>query len=334
MATDWTEVSRGVRERLLDTNFRHIRIHYHADPLKDEKWAKKASIRYGGMQSAKWRREMEIDYSAVEGQPVYPMLGFEHIQHYPFGKDWAIYRVVDHGIRHPCVCLWVAVNRHGDRHVFREYYMVGKTIAFNCEQILRLTPDDENVVQTLIDPSTRQRVPVSSKDKAPVSILSLYNQSFGFACVLGDNSRAGYDAVRDGLLSVLARKVIREGKLENSSAFAKEYFGEVELTGAELEAMAHKPALTFEPSVPRVYREMRNLRFKDVIGDVTQKAAPEEIMDFEDDGPDCVRYAMQSKIRFVEGIMKPQKGSHLWELARRRMNKNPRYVNRKRRAYA
>lgn len=322
MPTDWLQHSKGLQERRLDTNFCHVRLHYSADPEKDDIWARKHSVRYGGMNSPKWRREMEIDYTAVRGQPVYPMLCQTHIKHKLFDKKWAFYRVLDHGIRHPTVCLWVAVNQAGDVHVYREYYMTNKTIPFNCHEILRRSA--ENVIDTYIDPSTKQRIPLGSKDKAPVSILSIYNDSFGFSCCLADNSRVGYDTVRDSLLSTLARDALRSGTIEEG--FAKEYFGEFCLSDTEFMSMAQKPSLTFEPSkTVRVFKEMRNLRFKEITGDPTEKAAPEEIMDFEDDGPDCVRYAVQSGLDFR--ICRPQKGSYLEEIRNRRYA-NPRRIKR------
>ncbi|HEC62283.1 MAG TPA: hypothetical protein ENI27_08525, partial [bacterium] len=323
MPTDFITHGIGIQERRLDTNFCHMRIHYSADSEKDAEWAKKHSIRYGGMKSPKWRREMEIDYTAVSGQPVFPMLSQSHIKHIELDKNWCVYRVIDHGIRHPTVCLWVAINHAGDRHVFREYYMTDKTVDFNCHEILRrsecsseaATPKQGSpgVVGTLIDPATRQRIPISGKDKAPVSVLSLYNDSFGFDCELADNSKAGYDTVRDGLLSVLARETIASGHAEGE--FAKEYFGEFAMSNAELLAMASRPALTFGLHVPKCFKEMRNLRFKEMTGNYTEKAAPEEIMDFEDDGPDCVRYGMQSKITFR--TVRPQRGSYLDIIQRR-----------------
>lgn len=328
MATEWKEVSTGVKERRLDSEFCHVRIHYTTDTEKDPQWVKRHSARYGGIDTPKWRREFEIDYTAVRGQRVYPMLNVPHIQKLDISK-WAYYRVIDHGIRHPTVCLWIAVNRSGDRHVYREYYMTNKTIPFNVQEIMRRTGENEPIVATLIDPATRQRVPLSMKDKSPVSVLSLYNNEFGSSCTLADNSKVGYDTVRDGLLSVLARKAIREGVLEEGDRFAKEYFAEFELSTPELLSMASKPGLSFEPSCRRCYTEMRNLRFKEITGDVTQKAAPEEIMDKDDDGPDCVRYAMQTKLKWQPHRRQPQPGSHLWSIEKRRLNtRNPRYVKR------
>lgn len=324
MATDWNDAGKGIQVRKLDTAYCHVRIHYSADPEKDPAWVSRRSARYGGVDTPKWRREMEIDYTAVQGQPVYPMLSAVHIA-MRITADMAIYRIIDHGIRHPMACLWMGVARNGDRHIFREYYRSGATIQVNCQEVLRLTVG--NVVDTLIDPATRQRVPLSGKDKAPVSVLSLYNNALGRSCRLADNSRAGYDSVRTALLSTLARKAVSEGFVDEHSHFAKQYFAKFSLTTHELLEMSRHPTLTFDPSCVRVFREMRNLRFRDLSGDPTEKAKPEEIMDFENDGPDCCRYGVQTKLRWKKPTTDPQPGSPLWDIQRKqRARRNKRYA--------
>ena len=93
--------------------------------------------------------------------------------------------------------------------------------------------------------------------------------------------------------------------------------------------MANHPTLTFDPMCIRVFREMRNLRFKDISGDPTEKAKPEEIMDYEDDGPDCVRYGVQTQLRWMKPETCPQPGSYLAEIQQRQSERsNPRYVKR------
>lgn len=323
MATDWTEIMTGVCERELDTHYRHIRIHYSADAEKDDAWVRRNSARYGGVQSPKWRREFEIDYSAVTGQPVYPMLSDAHLCVKPV-EGMTVFRVIDHGIRHPMVCIWVGVNRSGDRHVFREYYRTGATIPVNCSEVLHRS--SEPVRDTYIDPATRQRIPLGTRDNQPVSVVSMYNRSLGIPCRFADNSRVGYDAVRNGLLSTLARNALRDGIVDADSQFCKTYFKEYALTAWELEQLASKPALTFDPACMRVFREMRNLRFRDLSGDPASKAQPEEVVDFEDDGPDTVRYAMQSNLKYTS-IGRAVKGSPFWQIEQKRKT-NPRYVER------
>ena len=327
MATDWEDVAKGIQVRRLDTAYCHVRIHYSADPEKDGEWVSRRSARYGGVDTPKWRREMEIDYTAVQGQPVYPMLSDAHIA-MRITTDMAIYRIIDHGIRHPMVCLWMGVAKNGDRHVFREYYRSGATVQVNCQEILMMTVG--NVVDTLIDPATRQRVPLSAKDKAPVSVLSLYNNALKIPCRLADNSRAGYDSVRNALLSTLARKALEEGYVDEHSHFAKQYFAKFSLTTPELLEMSLHPTLTFDPKCVRVFREMRNLRFKDLSGDPTEKAKPEDVMDFEDDGPDCVRYGVQTKLKWKKPTTEPQPGSPLWDIQRKqRARRNRQYARQR-----
>jgi len=314
MATDWTETMNGVSERKLDTNYHHVRIHYSADPEKDADWMRRHSARYGGTDSPKWRREMEIDYTAVKGQPVYPMLCADHKRVTPI-SDMTIFRVIDHGIRHPAVCLWVGVNKTGDRHIFREYSRSGATIPVNCAEILRMST--EAVRDTWIDPATRQRIPLGMKDNRPISVVSMYNKSLGFPCRFADNSSVGYDAVKNGLLSTLARKALLSGSVDPDSDFCKTYFTEFALTTYELEQLASKPALTIDPSCYKTFKELRNLRYKDVTGDVTGKAPPEAVMDYEDDTADCCRYAMQSKLNY-SSIGLCVKGSPYYDIMKKR----------------
>jgi hypothetical protein len=323
MATDWKDIMKGVQRRELDTEYAHVRIHYSADPLKDAAWVRRTSAKYGGVDSPIWRREFEIDYSAVTGQPVYPMLCSDHSQIHPI--EGTVFRTIDHGIRHPMCCLWVVVNKTGDRHVFREFYRSGGTVETNCAEVLRLS--EERVSATFIDPATKQRVPMGATDNKPVSVLSLYNKALDKPCRMADNSKAGYDTVRTGLLSTIARRVLREGSVDETSEFCKTYFREYRLTTYELEQMAARPALTFDPTCLRVFREMRNLRFRDVAGDPTTKGQPEEVIDVDDDGPDCVRYAMQSKLTFNDAVHY-EVNSPFWHIQQKRKKGSQRYAYR------
>jgi hypothetical protein len=292
LATAFTSVISGFNSRTLSTGYTHFRIHYTADPRKDADWAKKKAMSYGGMDSPKWRREFELDYYAVEGQRVYPMLSGVHIEPKNISTtDWTVYRIIDYGLRHPTVCLWVAVNVRGDRHVFREYYAWEKTIAYNCEEIRRRSL--EPVQATWIDPATRQRIPISQTNCAPSSIAAEFNKGLGCAVRFADNSAAGYESCKQSLLATLSWKANREG-VDPDSYLAREYFTGYGVSASEFVGMMNNPRLTFDPACSVVFREMQGLRFKAITGDASQKAAPEMVVDFEDDGPDCVRYAVQS----------------------------------------
>lgn len=330
MPSDWKEIMTGLKERDLSTGYCHLRIHYTADPRKDAAWARKKSLSYGGMDNPKWRREFELDYSAVEGQRVYPMLSETHLIHlmldYRMTQEYSVHRIIDYGLRHPTVCLWVSVNAAGDIHIFREYYAVEKTIEYNCQEILRRT--QEPIVSTWIDPATRQRIPLSQTNFAPTSIYDEFVKGLRCPIRFADNSESGYDKVRRALLSTLARQAHAEA-VSGESYFARNYFDSFGIQPSEFLAMAEHPALTISPACPRVFRELKNLRFAELTGSPSDKAAPEQIMDFEDDGPDCVRYAVQSKLKF-EVAEYVEVGSPLWE-ARQIYEQNRRSETRIRR---
>lgn len=270
---------------MLSTGFFHRFVHYSDDPEKNQDWVRQESLKYGGTASAKWQREMEGSWSVYGGQRVWPMASRTH--HHAIvvlDEAWTLFRVIDSGIRHPTVCLWGAVNQAGDRHYYREMFNVDKSIALNCREILRLTPDSEQISINLIDPETRKR---SRESLTP--FIQIYGEN-GIPCEAADNSAAGYDRVTDGLLSTLARKAL-------STGIMPQYLSEMNLNQDQIQLLASKPALTFDTRfVLQAFAQVENLRWKELTGDPALKAEPEKVVDKDDDGADCVRYGMQSAI--------------------------------------
>ena len=275
----FTQIVPGLYRRNLSTGFTHLRVHYSCDPYKDEQWADRHALRYGGKDSPQWRREQEIDYHAYAGQRIWPMLAEKYFNYQIDTEDWTKFRVIDQGIRHPTVCLWVAVNKQGDRHVYKEYYSTDRSIAMNCRAILSLS-EGERIAATYIDPSTRKRNAETLKP-----LISVYAEN-GLDCICADNSFAGYDAVTNACLSTLARVALRMGELPS-------YLAKLHPNQDQLLTLAARPALTFDLRFTnRCFRECCNLRWQVTRGDETQKAPVEKPVDKEDDGPDCVRYAV------------------------------------------
>lgn len=328
MATEWKQIipSRsqydkwGLRERRLDTGFYHVRIGFSADPLKDDEWARREALKYGGFLTHQWRREQGIDYKALGGQRIWPMLN-EKIHNSQIDiKDWTLFRVIDQGIRHPTVCMWVAINAKGDRHFYREYYATERSIAMNCRAILSY----EKVSGTFIDPAARKRNAETLK-----TAIQVYEEN-GIYCTPADNSFVGYDTVRNAALSTLARYALRTGKLPY-------YFEELKPNQDQLLNLASKPALTFDLRfTPRCFEECENLRWQELRGDEAQKAPREKPVDKDDDGPDCVRYAMQSPLycrKQKPGLIKFTNIEQIFT-ERRKQKKQQEILNRNaRRAY-
>ncbi len=307
-------VPTGVKVGELSSGFFHRFIHYTDDPARDDDWVKQESPKYGGINSAKWLREQEGEWDVYGGERVWPMLNRQFHVCLKDIKEMAVYRVIDHGIRHPTCCLWVGVNKNGDRHFFREYYATDRSVALNARAIISLTR--EEVCGNFIDPSTLKRVNFSTTDpeadkKGLTPLINLYGDN-GLYCELADNSSAGYDRVMEGLLSTLARHSLATGVLTS-------YLEEMKVSQEGLMLLAGRPSLTFSDACGRAFRETENLRWKEIVGDETQRAESQKTVDVADEGPDCVRYAMQSDLywRTPPKFYHPE--SYRAELARRRL---------------
>ena len=292
MASEWTQIiepgsqydEHGMKERMLSTKFCHLRVGFSCDPLKGDDWARRKALEWGGFESPKWRREQCIDYKAHSGQRIWPMFNRKVHNAIWDVSECSIFRVIDQGIRHPTVCLWVAVNAKGDRHVFREYYASNRSIAQNCRAILKMS--QEKVSGSFIDPSTRKR---SQESLTP--LITLYEQN-GIYCIPADNSFVGYDAVCTAATSTIAREAIRTGIMP-------EYLEELEPDQNQLLKIADKPALTFDLRfASRAYEQCAGLRWQQQTGDPTQTGTKEKPVDVDDDGSDCVRYALQSGLYY------------------------------------
>lgn len=286
-------------------------IHWSDDPAHDEAWADRTAAQYGGRQSSGWMREYEMK-PVAGGQPVWPMMTRSvHVEQRRFadilGPGWTRFRVLDHGIRHPTCCAWVAVNPRGDRYFYRQYYAAGRTIAENCLRILRMTEAGEEIAGTFADPAIWSRNPVTGQAFAEV-----YREN-GLELEKADNRGAGYDTVATGLVSSLAEWSLFHGEVH--AVFGKG------VDDAILESLREKPGLWFHPccadGVQSLYEECANLRWQDVRGDPFQHALPQKPVDVNDEGADVVRYAMHTSEVYYS-LPEPKMPETLGALIRRR----------------
>jgi hypothetical protein len=124
----------GVSYAMVSGTIPLLRIHYSADPAKrpgtaeGDAWREQAAKRYpGGITSARWRKEMEIEYRALggtkaipnwetwktNGRIVRPMHGAEHFK---------LYGSYDHGWTNPAAFHVHAINGDGRKFTLWEFY--------------------------------------------------------------------------------------------------------------------------------------------------------------------------------------------------------------------
>jgi len=95
-----------------ENRFNVIRLHYSADPDKDPdtpKGKKYIEQAKAGMPTEGWKREMEIDWSAGAGRPVYPDFTMRQVKKLKWHPELIIYRGWDRGRAHPA-CHWSCID--------------------------------------------------------------------------------------------------------------------------------------------------------------------------------------------------------------------------------
>lgn len=115
----------GLSERLTTGGLPVLRLHYSASEDKrpgtpdGDRWLADASEGYpGGVNSPRWRKEMEIDYTALSGTKLFPLWAQwqlnGHIVVPPFDPiGYKLYGSYDHGWRHPACYLVHGINADG-----------------------------------------------------------------------------------------------------------------------------------------------------------------------------------------------------------------------------
>ena len=110
--------------RLPESGIPVIRVHYSADPTMTPERVAVLPARYAS--DARWRREMESDYGAMEGERLYSEYKPEINDCEPFDVSdpsrWTIWMACDPHMRTPHAFLWEAFAADGDRVVCGEIW--------------------------------------------------------------------------------------------------------------------------------------------------------------------------------------------------------------------
>ena len=101
-----------------------VKLLYTADPTMTEE--RVAILRGKYTSEARWRREMLVEYTALEGELLYPEFNRERNLVDPFDcsdRDrWTIYMALDPHPRTAHAMVWEAFNKHGDCVVVGDFW--------------------------------------------------------------------------------------------------------------------------------------------------------------------------------------------------------------------
>ena len=114
----------GVRGWRTPTGVAVLRVHYTADPERcTDEWLTNQLVGYrGGMEGRDWRREMEIDFTAYKGDPVYPEFAATSMRNVTFSPALPLWRGWDFGFNHPAV-VFMQYDKNTDHlYIIDEIY--------------------------------------------------------------------------------------------------------------------------------------------------------------------------------------------------------------------
>ena len=263
-----------------------LETHYTADPHKDPEregaaWFAEAQKGYiGGVESPGWKTEMEIDYNAGGGDPVFPFAvpgspifidGFEPSKIMETHRFYAGY---DYGARNPSAFIVWSVDADGKAYAVWEVYEPCLDIGEHVAKIKRC-PYWDRIEYVMCDPSITAK---NQQTASGVRSLSEQFAEYGFYISPG---RRGAD--------VPAAHLFLSRYWENPQ----------------------EPKAFITKACPNLWKEVRDLRWaKHVSAGVAQrKNDPERIRDKDNHAWDATAYVMDSGLQAFVPAARPKPGA-------------------------
>jgi len=250
-----------------------LETHYSADPDKDpdrngKSWLIEAVKGYpGGMKSSGWRREMEIDWDIMGGDPVFEFL-LDHdskiftprLSHDVIVNDLELFGGFDYGIRNPSAFEVWGADKAGNLYAVWEYYKSGDTYKETAAAI-KSCPFYSKLRYIKADPSIWARTQQTANGIKSISEL------FSEEGIHFQPGRRGAD-------------------VPVSERFLGDYWAEPD-----------KPRAFITSACPQLRREMTNLRWKEHRSALVAatKNNPEEIVQKDNHGYDATAYLIDSR---------------------------------------
>lgn len=291
----------GLEERITTGGISVLTLHYAADPEKrpgtpaGDVWLRKATQGYpGGIASPRWQKEMEIRYGALGGQALFPrweewrINGHIVVAHVAL-SGCTLYGSYDHGWRHNACYLVHAMDRDGHA-----------TTVWECRAAQVPVSAWAKIIQgksaRLVDGREFPGNPYAGKEVWRVADPSIWNE--GNAQSSGVN-KSTWELFRDA--GVIFRKGERGGDT-TAAEYLLGYWWE--------DPMA--PRYRIVESCVGLIEEIGRQRFREISAAVAlHKAAPEELVDKDNDAFDALKYFLL-KFPPKAHTPKPQEQPNTW----------------------
>jgi hypothetical protein len=176
---------RGVEHYKTASGFHAMKIHYTADAEKDpatqrgKKWLEEESRGYpGGLASAQWRQEMEIDWNAAGGELCFPLFAPYRrkiiVAPFEVPETWSLYASFDYGHRNPSAFHIHAIDYDGDVYTVWEYYRSNQGYREQAIAIRKCPYFDKLSCMPIADPSIWAQTQQQQGENEVKSIAQLF----------------------------------------------------------------------------------------------------------------------------------------------------------------
>ena len=258
---------KGMRSWMTDDGVQVLEIHYTADPKKDPArdgaaWFAEAPKGYrGGTNSQKWKREMEIDYEAGGGEPVFEFAtsgspiyidGFSPMSIIDKMRFYAGY---DYGARNPSAFEVWGIDKEGRAYAVWELYEPCLNIGEHVAKIKRC-PYWDRIEYVMCDPS------ITAKNQQSASgVRSLSEQFADYGFYVSPSRRAA--------------------DIPGAHLFLSKYWADPE-----------NPKAFITKACPSLWQEVMGLRWKEHTSALvaSRRNNPEEILDKNNHATDATFY--------------------------------------------
>lgn len=176
-----------------------VRLHYSADP---ERWTpdEVAKLRASYASEARFRRELEIEYEALEGELLYPEFARERNVVEPFDvsdpERWTIWMALDPHPRTAHAMAWEAVNKHGDRALCGELWPEFGTAYGPTDGVRWKTRDYAQAIQLFESDSELKPAPFEWARGKRLRIFRRFMDTFGKGANSDEGDEDYFEAYR------------------------------------------------------------------------------------------------------------------------------------------
>jgi hypothetical protein len=270
-----------------------LRIHYSSDPSFDR--ARLDSLRSKYTSEARWRREMEIEALALEGELVYPQFNRARNTCRPFDVSdpnyWTIWMALDPHPRTAHAMAWEAFNKNHDRVVCGELWPEFGTPMGPTDGVRWSTRDYAETIKFLESDSQDKPAPFQWARGKALRIARRYMDTFGAAA----NSDEGEDyfATYLRLGNELKIKLNFQPALKGHDNLAKAQ----DTIGRALMASQQGPPMMYVfDDCHELVDEFENVRYPE---GTPERPADERVLTYRKHVIDCLHYIETARPGFI-----------------------------------